>query len=71
MRDVKRIANRPLGEKLGHRLIKSWSFARSVIASFRGEADYYGLGKESSIALGPRSCTPDLGVDFGINAKTD
>ena len=57
----------------GNHLIKSWSINQSVIALSSGEAEYYGLVKAMSIAMGIISLCDDLGVTFDkpIEVKTD
>ena len=57
----------------GNHLIKSWSINQSVIALSSGEAEYYGLVKAMSVAMGIVSLCEDLGVTFGkpIEVKTD
>ena len=50
----------------GHHLIKSWSSTQSVIALSTGEAEYYGIVKGASVALGLQSGLKD----FKINSET-
>ena len=48
----------------GRHMIKSWSTNQSVIALSSGEAEYYGLVKAASVALGVKVISEDLGVRF-------
>ena len=48
----------------GRHMIKSWSTNQSVIALSSGEAEYYGLVKAASVALGVKAISEDLGVRF-------
>ncbi len=48
----------------GRHMIKSWSTNQSVIALSSGEAEYYGLVKAASVALGAKAISEDLGVRF-------
>ena len=56
---------------IGKHVIKSWSATQKIVALSVGEAEYYGLVKGSSIAMGARSIMSDLGVDLSIRVKTD
>ena len=49
---------------LGGHVIKSWSTNQAVIALSSGEAEYYGIVKAASVAIGARSLAADLGVEF-------
>ena len=55
----------------GKHLIKSWSATQTVVALSSGEAEYYGLVKASSVALGVRAVMEDLGVEAKIKVHTD
>jgi len=44
---------------------------QSVVALSSGEAEYYGLCKGASTAMGMRSVSADLGIDLSIRVKTD
>ena len=57
--------------RFGSHLIKSWAVAQSVIALSSGEAEYYGLVKGSSNAMGLWSVSADLGVDLRIRVQAD
>ena len=48
----------------GRHMIKSWSTNQSVIALSSGEAEYYGLVKAASVALGVKAISEDLGMRF-------
>jgi len=56
---------------IGNHVIKSWSNTQSVIALSSGEAEYYGMVKGASMALGIRSMLADLGVTLQIRLRTD
>jgi len=56
---------------IGDHVIKSWSNTQSVIALSSGEAEYYGMVKGASMALGIRSMLADLGVSLQIRLRTD
>ena len=49
---------------LGGHVIKSWATNQAVIALSSGEAEYYGIVKAASVAIGARSLSADLGVEF-------
>ena len=51
--------------------VKAWSTTQAVIALSSGEAEYYGLVKGSSHAMGIRSLAADMGVDMSIRVRTD
>jgi len=55
----------------GNHVIKSWSLTQSVIALSSGEAEYYGLVKGASLAMGTRSLIADLGINMGIRVRAD
>ena len=57
--------------KLGDQLLKTWSITQGIIALSSGEAEYYGLVKGSSVALGIKSLLEDLGVETKILVNTD
>ena len=48
----------------GRHMIKSWSTNQSVVALSSGEAEYYGLVKAASIALGVTAIGRDMGMNF-------
>jgi len=56
---------------IGDHVIKSWSNTQSVIALSSGEAEYYGMVKGASMALGVRSMLADMGVNLQIRLRTD
>ena len=45
----------------GGHVIKSWSTMQSVIALSSGEAEYYGMVKASSVAIGIRTLAGQIG----------
>ena len=57
----------------GNNVVKSWSTNQSVIALSSGEAEYYGLVKAASIAIGLRTIAADMGIIHGgaIQIKSD
>ena len=57
--------------KWGNHVLRSWSSTQKVIALSSGEAEYYGLVKGSSVALGLRSLLHDSGVPRDIVTHTD
>ena len=46
----------------GNHVIKSWSTLQRVIALSSGEAEYYGLVKAASVAIGIQTIMKDMGV---------
>jgi hypothetical protein len=57
--------------QLGLHTVKSWSSTQAGVALSSGEAEYYGLVKGASQAIGLRSLLGDLGVDAEICVNTD
>ena len=55
----------------GSHLIKSWSSTQSVVALSSGEAEYYGMVKGGSVALGLQSVLKDFNIDCSITVKSD
>ena len=55
----------------GKHVIKSYSSTQATIALSSGEAEYYGLVKSASVALGLQAMYSDLGEDVAINLNTD
>ena len=55
----------------GNHLIKSWSTTQSVVALSSGEAEYYGMVKGASIAIGLQSVLKDFQITCGIEVKSD
>ena len=51
--------------------VKVWSSNQAVIVQSSGEAEYYGLVRGASVAIGMRKMMKDLGVTCGIVAKTN
>ena len=56
---------------LGSHLIKSWSSTQSVVALSSGEAEYYGMVKGASVALGLQSVLKDFNIECSITLKSD
>ncbi len=56
---------------IGSHMTKHWSSQQGVIALSSGEAEYYAIFKGSTIAIGIQSMYKDVGVELGINTKTD
>ena len=56
---------------IGSHMVKSWSSTQGNIALSSGEAEYYGLVKGSSVAIGIRSMLKEFGVDMRIRVSTD
>ena len=56
---------------LGSHIIKSWSTTQAVIALSSGEAEYYGMVKGASMAMGVQSVLGDLGYEVKIRIRTD
>ena len=50
---------------------KSYSTTQSVIATSSGDAEYYGLTKSASIAIGIRGMFKDFGIQLGTGNFTD
>ena len=57
--------------KLGEHCIKAWSANQSVIALSSGEAEFYGIVKGASNALGIAGVLSDLGVNLHVAVSTD
>ena len=57
----------------GEHVIKSWSTNQATIVLSSGEAEYYGMVKGSSQALGLKVIADDIGVSFAgpIQINTD
>ena len=56
---------------LGSHCIKAWSSTQQTIALSSGEAEYYGLVKGATIAIGIRGMLCDFGISCGIVICTD
>ena len=56
---------------MGSHVIKTWSSTQTVIALSSGEAEYYGMVKGASVALGIKSMLQDLGYSIKIRLRTD
>ena len=57
----------------GGHVIKSWSTNQAVIALSSGEAEYYGLVKAASVAIGVKTIAKDMGVvhEGAIQIRSD
>ena len=55
----------------GKHLIKSWSSTQTVVALSSGEAEYYGMVKGASVALGLQAGLSDFDVHCSIVLKSD
>ena len=56
---------------MGEHCIKTWSSKQAVIASSSGEAEYYGIVKGASNALGICGILKDLGIEQLVTVNTD
>jgi hypothetical protein len=56
---------------LGKHLIKSWSTTQGPISLSSGEAEFYGVVKASSVALGYQAMMEDLGQAMEVRVWTD
>ena len=56
---------------VGEHLIKGWINTQSVISLPSGEAEYYGMVKGTSTAIGIRGIMQDMGVHSRIKLMTD
>ena len=56
---------------LGSHCVKSWSATQQTIALSSGEAEYYGLVKGATVAIGLRSMLSDFGIKCAITICTD
>ena len=56
---------------LGKHLLKSWSSTQGPIALSSGEAEFYGVVKGSSAALGYQALLSDLGISLDVRVWTD
>ena len=57
--------------KLGEHCVKAWSSNQAVIALSSGEAEFYGIVKGASNALGITGVLNDLGVNLSVAVSTD
>ena len=55
----------------GQHCIKTWSSTQAIIALSSGEAEYYGVVKAASVALGARAMMADLNHGVDILVHTD
>ena len=56
---------------LGKHLIKSWTTTQAPISLSSGEAEFYGVVKASSVALGYQAILADLGHPLEVRVWTD
>ena len=56
---------------LGEHCIKTWSSNQRVIALSSGEAEFYGIVKGATNALGVSGVLKDLGVNLSVAVSTD
>ena len=56
---------------MGDHIIKAYSSTQTVVALSSGEAEFYGITKGASVALGVRGMALDMGITFGIDLYTD
>ena len=56
---------------LGCHCVKTWSSTQYIIALSSGEAEYYGVMRGASQAIGIKSMLYDMGVDTDIEINTD
>ena len=56
---------------LGLHCLKTWSSNQPVVALSSGEAEFYGMVKGSSNALGIKGTLDDMGVGVSISVYTD
>ena len=55
----------------GEHCIKGWSSNQQVVALSSGEAEFYGIVKGSSNALGITGMLRDMGIEAGVEINTD
>ena len=55
----------------GSHCIRNWSSTQAIIALSSGEAEYYGVVKAASVALGCRAMFTDFNIDSKIDIYTD
>ncbi len=56
---------------VGRHLIKSWSSTQGPISLSSGEAEFYGVVKAASAALGYQALLEDLGIPMAVRVWTD
>ena len=56
---------------LGTHLLKAWSSTQASVALSSGEAEFYGVVRASSIALGQQALFRDLGLETRVRVWTD
>ena len=57
--------------QLGTHLLKSWSVNQQHVALSSGEAEYYGMVRGASQALGAKAMLKDMGIEVGIRVFVD
>ena len=55
----------------GSHCIKSWASTQATISLSSGEAEYYGVVKAASVALGMRAMLRDMGIQTVLHIYTD
>ena len=56
---------------LGRHMVKSWSSTQANVSLSSGEAEYYGLVKGASVAIGVKSMHAEVGIPICIRVSTD
>ena len=56
---------------LGCHCIKTWNSTQYIIALSSGEAEYHGLVRGASQAIGIKSVLHEMGVDIDVELNTD
>ena len=56
---------------LGAHLLKSWSSTQATVALSSGEAEFYGVVRAASVALGQQALFRDLGLSTTVKVWTD
>ena len=56
---------------VGGHCVRSWSNVQKVIALSSGEAELYALIKGASVAIGARSLMREMGIECGVELRTD
>ena len=55
----------------GSHCTKSWASTQAIISLSSGEAEYYGVVKATSVALGMQAMLQDMGISPTIHVYTD
>ena len=56
---------------LGEHMVKSWSSTQANVSLSSGEAEYYGLVKGASVAIGVKAMHHEMGISTRIRVSTD